>query len=94
MIQPQRNVCWQDEKLSKTVRYDPFGVARIGLGGLQNAQDTFEKSAKRIANIGAQEADPATDIVDVISAKEAFQANARVIKVGKEMQKSLLDLLA
>jgi len=69
-------------------------VTGIALGGLQTAQDMLEKSAKRMANVGAPVSDSARDIVEVISAKEAFQANARIIKVGDEMQEKLLDLLA
>ena len=68
-----------------------MGVTGIGLGGMQAAQDLLEKSAKRIAKEAVPEP---SDMVDVLQAKEQFQANARVVSVGDGMQKSLLDLLA
>jgi flagellar hook protein FlgE len=69
-------------------------VTSIALGGLQNAEGMLEKSANRIANLAAPQFDPATDTVELISARQQYQANARVIHVGDDMQKKLLNLLA
>ena len=71
------------------------------MGGMQAAHGTLEKSANRIARLGAAVSEGGGDAVDLsaeavalITAKEQFQANARVIRVADEMQKNLLNLLA
>jgi hypothetical protein len=69
-------------------------ITGIALNGLQTAQDMLENSTKRITNFATTQSDPAADVVELLSAKEQFQANARLIRVGDQMQKTLLDLLA
>ena len=71
-------------------------VARIALGGLQAAETLLEKSANRLATAkpAIGEVDLTADIVGVLSAREQFQANARVMRAADEMQKNLIDLLA
>ena len=71
-------------------------VTRIALGGLQAAETLLEKSANRLATAkpAIGEVDLTADIVGVLSAREQFQANARVMRAADEMQKNLIDLLA
>jgi hypothetical protein len=69
-------------------------LTSIALGGLQNAQDMLEKSATRMASAASPQSLPAADSVELLSARHQFQANARVIHVGDDMQKTLLNLLA
>jgi flagellar hook protein FlgE len=75
-------------------------VTGIALGGLEAAQSALETSAKRLAGVGTTSADGTVDGVDLstemvalLSARQQFQVNARVIHTADEMQKSLVDLL-
>jgi flagellar basal body rod protein FlgC len=70
-----------------------MGVTGIALGGLQTAEIMLEKSANRTAQAVTPESDPVTDVVELMSAKEQFRANARVIQVGDQMRKNLIDML-
>ncbi len=67
----------------------------IALGGMQQAQGSFERAAGRIAKA----ADPSPDALDLSSemvallqARNQFHSNARVIQIGDDMQKTLLNL--
>ena len=67
--------------------------------GMLAAAKRFEQSAARIAKLGtdlpqAEAVDPASEIVDVIEAKDSFAMNARVVKTSADMSKRLLDILA
>jgi hypothetical protein len=100
MIHTQADVFGKTKEyraLSDMIHMDVTGIA---LGGLQAAQGMLEKSANRIAGLGATVSDGgrddvnlSTEAVAMLRAKEQFQANARVIQVGDQMQKKLLDLL-
>jgi flagellar hook protein FlgE len=69
---------------------DPISTARYGM---MAATQQLTASANRIAAGGASgDVDYATEAVDQIQAKQAFQANVGVIKVADEMWQSLLDL--
>lgn len=65
-----------------------------GISGLQRASQRFEASAERIARPGAEGADLAADMVDVIGAKLDFEASTKVIKIASDVQKSAIDILA
>ena len=71
----------------------------IALGGMEKAQGAVEQVAGRLAK--ATGSPPSGDTVELSSevaalleARNAFQTNARVIKMGDGMQKTLLNLLA
>ena len=83
--------------MSDKVAMDVIGTA---LGGLQAAQGMLENSARRLASAGTTTMDGGADSVDLsaemtalLSAREQFQINARVIHTADEMQKSLVDIL-
>jgi flagellar hook protein FlgE len=72
-------------------------VTGVALGGLRNAQSTFEKAAERIAGAATQPSDSvdlSTEMVAMLAARNQFQTNARVIHTADDMQKMLLDILA
>lgn len=69
---------------------DPIATARYGL---MAAERKFSDSASRVARMaGDDSVDYATEAVAQIQAKQAFKANAGVIKVADEMFDALLDL--
>ena len=67
-----------------------------GTLGMQRAADRFEASANRVARFGTglEDVDLATEMVDVMMAKNDFKANATIVRVADEMTGSLLDILA
>ncbi|HWC98921.1 MAG TPA: hypothetical protein VG456_19310 [Candidatus Sulfopaludibacter sp.] len=66
-------------------------ISAIAGSGMSAAQMRFEKAGMAVA--AATEEAP-TDVVELISAKNDFSANARVAHVADEMQKTLLNVLA
>ena len=67
---------------------DPIATARYGL---MAASNRFEAAASRIAGApGDAGVDLATELVDVIQAKQAFSANLSVIRYAQDMWDSLL----
>lgn len=88
--------------MADKIRMDISGIA---LGGMKTAEELFDNSATRVARIGTTTlgadgsvvddgVDLSTETVSMLSAKQQFQTNARVIRTSDEMQKSLLDVLA
>lgn len=78
-------------------------IFSIALQGMNRAQGQLEKSASNIARSGG--AVPANgvseDTVDIsqqmasmMSAKNDFQANAKVVEVGDQLTKTVIDMLA
>ena len=69
---------------------------RIATEGLHAAQWALATHAHNIANVNSEGAavDLPTEIVGVITARHAYDANARVLKAQLEQDKSLLDVLA
>jgi flagellar basal body rod protein FlgG len=71
---------------------------------MEKAQGAVEKVAGRLANTAgrpidstepkADTVDLSSDMVALLRARNEFQSNARVIKTGDDMQKTLLNLLA
>lgn len=71
---------------------DPISIARYGM---MAATQQLTGSASRIAASGVSgDIDYAAEAGNQIEAKQAFKANADVIKVADEMWRSLLDLQA
>jgi hypothetical protein len=73
--------------------------------GLRSAQDLLGKTAKQLQSATAPPESPADGLnvsdsaslsdaaVDLLSARQQFEVNARVIHTADEMQKALIDLL-
>ena len=76
----------------------PVGSALgSALYGLTNASNRLERAAQKIASPEAtngQDDVTADALVDVIVAKNDFQANLSVMKKQDEMTQSLLDIFA
>jgi flagellar basal body rod protein FlgG len=70
------------------------------LGGMQRNQDAFARHAHRIANAGAASTSGASgvdlqeELVGVLVARRAWEANLPVLRAADEMLGSLLDVLA
>jgi hypothetical protein len=65
-------------------------ITGIALGGMQEAQSRFERSAERISSgVPAPE-----DIVDLLSSRNQLEANVRVMKMAEEMEKRVIDIFA
>ena len=60
-----------------------------GLQGMNRAGDAANKAAENIAS-GSLEP---KDVVDLKLAETAFAANAKMARIGSDMQKQLLDIL-
>ena len=69
---------------------DPIVTAQYGL---MAASRRFENSADRIAGQPADDSiDLATQVVNLVQAKQAFSANLTVIRFAEDMWNSLLRL--
>ncbi len=69
---------------------DPISTARYGM---MAATQQLTASANRVAAMaGGDPGDYATEAVNQIEAKQAFSANARVIRIADEMWNALLDI--
>ena len=68
-------------------------ITGIGLAGLQEAGRKIAKTAESIANPN-ESSDLAADFVDLSTESHAFKANAKVIKLGKELDDTLLNIIA
>ena len=63
------------------------------LQGIQTAETTFNRSARKIAADPTAAADPNTAI-DVLNSRNQYEANLDTLKVGDEMTQATLNLLA
>ncbi len=72
---------------------DPIATAQYGMLA---ASRRFDASASRVARMGVEgeQIDLASEIVEQVTAKTAFAANASVIRAAQDMQGELLDILA
>jgi flagellar hook-associated protein FlgK len=95
-------VRWQGQKLEGLADKFHMDITSVARGGLEAAQGALEKTAVRLARAAAAGTDGSpgdgvdlsADMVALLSAKEQFQVNARVIRTADQMQKNLLDVLA
>jgi flagellar hook protein FlgE len=70
-------------------------ISAIALGGLQTAQSNFERAAARLATADVSDTvDLSTAAVDLITARNQFEANIKVMHTANETFKKTLDLLA
>ncbi len=65
----------------------------IAATGMQRATSQLELSASRIARFGAPDVDITSEMVNVLSAKTDFKANAKVVEAARDMSKALLDII-
>lgn len=70
-----------------------FGTA---LAGLQSAESRLDQTAARLARVAnpSGTGDLATDMVDLMLAKQEHAANCQSIKVADEMWQHTIDLIA
>jgi hypothetical protein len=69
---------------------DPLSTARYGM---MAAADRLSASAQRVAAWGGgADVDYAREAVEQIEAKQAFSANAQVVRFADDMWRSLLDI--
>jgi len=77
-------------------------VASIALTGLADAQVRVEHGARRIASASLPDStgppvdtvDLSAAMVDLLAARNDFQANLQVLRTADEMQREALDQLA
>jgi hypothetical protein len=77
-------------------------ISAIALQGLNQAQAQVEQAGGRLASIGANTvdgtpvdtADLSTAAVSLLSAKDSFATNIKLLKVADEMQGQAINLLA
>lgn len=72
-------------------------VTSVALSGMQNAQSSLRKTAERIAGVSpatADSVDLSAEMVTMLSARNQFQADVRMLQAAENLQKKLLDLLA
>lgn len=77
-------------------------LAAIALQGIDQAQTQLEGAAAGIASAATLSPDSATadtvslstEVVALLSAKNAFSANLATLKVADQIQKNVVDLLA
>lgn len=67
----------------------------IAATGMHRASAQLEQSASRIARISMEgnDVDVATEMVNVIQARNDFKASAKVAGVASDMSQALLDIL-
>lgn len=77
-----------------------MGISAIALQGVESAQGKFESAASNLslAASPAQSSGDVTDLsqatVDLLSAKNNFEGNLKVLKVADEMERVTIDMLA
>ena len=80
-----------------------MSIMSIGTAGMRAAEARFETAATRITRAGAGLGDPARPDAEVDMAAEMvsmtlatydFKASARIVEVGRDMSRSVLDILA
>jgi hypothetical protein len=73
-------------------------ISAIALQGVEGAQSQFDRAASRFSPAASPASGDLTDLsqpaVDLLSAKDNFEANLKLLKVGDEMERTAIDLLA
>jgi hypothetical protein len=76
-------------------------LSAIALQGLERSQDRFDRASSQIAAAGLPPVDSTGDTVNLsqaavalLSAKDDFAANLKVMKTADEMQRVAINLLA
>jgi flagellar hook protein FlgE len=70
-------------------------IAAIALSGLEASAQSFDTAARKVASAGesADVVDLSAAVVSMMSAQNAFRANAQAVHVADQMQKSAVDLI-
>ena len=73
-----------------------MSISSAALSGLNQAQATFENAAKRIAggSVTGDSVDLTSAAVNLLQAKNDFEANLKSLSVADELDKSAIDLVA
>jgi hypothetical protein len=75
----------------------------IGISGMRAAEARFETAARQVTRAGAGLGDPAqaggeldmaTSLVSMTLASYDFKASAKIVEVGRDMSRTVLDILA
>jgi flagellar hook protein FlgE len=75
-------------------------ISAIALQGLDGAQGRFESAASKLssATLPVSATGDTTDLsqstVDLLSAKNDFEGNLKVVQVADEMERTTIDMLA
>jgi len=77
-------------------------LSAIALQGLNQAQSQLDSAATRIASAGAVSTDGETldtvdqsaEVVALLSAKNVFSLDLKILKLAGEVQKNLIDVIA
>ncbi|MEO8372036.1 MAG: flagellar basal body rod C-terminal domain-containing protein [Candidatus Solibacter sp.] len=67
-----------------------MSITGLALGGMEDAQNKLERTAERIARSES----PPEDMVDLLSVRNQFKSNARVLQTADEMRKRVIDIFA
>jgi hypothetical protein len=80
-----------------------MNIMSIGMSGMLAAEARFETAATRITRAGAglpdaegpaQEIDLASEMVAMTLATYDFKASAKIVEVGRDMSRTVIDILA
>jgi flagellar basal body rod protein FlgC len=80
-----------------------MSIMSIGAAGMRAAEARFETAATRITRAGAGLGDPtqptedidmASEMVSMMLASYDFKAAAKIVEVGRDMSRTVLDILA
>lgn len=80
-----------------------MNIMSIGVSGMRAAEARFETAATRTTRAGmglgdaaqpAEEIDMASELVAMTLASYDFKAAAKIVEVGREMSRTVLDILA
>jgi flagellar hook protein FlgE len=70
-----------------------MNISAIALGGLQNAETKFERSAARLTAADPSDTvDLSSAAVDLLSSRNEFEANIKVMQTADRMYKQTLNL--
>ena len=67
-----------------------MNISAVALSGMDEVQKKLEHTAERVARSES----PVEDTVDLLSARNQFEASLKVLKVANEMDKNVINLLA
>jgi hypothetical protein len=76
------------------------GILQAGLDGLHQAESRLERASSRLSQLPVSLSGEVQDVVDIsaeaveiLIAKNQFQASLKIIETGAEVAESTLDLL-
>jgi hypothetical protein len=80
-----------------------MSIMSIGVSGMRAAEARFETAATRVTRAGmglgdpgqpSAEIDMASELVSMTLATYDFKAAAKIVEVGRDMSRTVLDILA